>query len=573
MSATPSPVSVTSARSRSRRPAAPGAVSWQRWCATTGTSCSRSTLADRAVPLIDPRISGSVALVRAIRRFTVRPVLPSAPGRAGRPRRQPAVVLAPGDPGRLRGRRPRPVGVDRPRPGPAARRGRPRRGSTSWPPTRRSSPGSRPRTTTSTAYLTGDRWYQRRLAAGVDGPARDRLLLAGVRHHRGAAAVLRRSRHPGRRPPEGRQRPRRARSSASGCSTSTATSSRRSPGRAGSRRPTRSSTPTGCRSRCCARRTATRAMISIALPDGPELLARIWVASVGRVPLLMLDTDVEGNPDHYREVTDRLYGGTSEHRLRQELLLGVGGVRALRVFSPHHRPPGARGVPHQRGPRRLPRPRADPRAHRGRGRPEARLRHRARGRSRVDRVHHPHPGPGRHRPLPAHPRRAVLQRRGRDPRRTGRPDPAARHRGLRGRRPVRLQHGGDGLPARPARQRRLPAARPRQPRDVPGTVAGLRRGRGADRLDHQRRARPDLGGPRGHRAGRPARAPTPSPTTPRPSGPRSTRSPAPTSGRPSARCASASSSTPASGWPARARSAAPPRPSSAGSRPRSTPTC
>jgi starch phosphorylase len=77
----------------------------------------------------------------------------------------------------------------------------------------------------------------------------------------------------------------------------------------------------------------TRAMISVALPDGPDLLARIWVASVGRVPLLMLDTDVEGNPDHYVDVTDRLYGGNSEHRLRQELLLGVGGVRALRAYS------------------------------------------------------------------------------------------------------------------------------------------------------------------------------------------------------------------------------------------------
>ncbi len=75
------------------------------------------------------------------------------------------------------------------------------------------------------------------------------------------------------------------------------------------------------------------ATISIAMPGGPDLLARIWVASVGRVPLLMLDTDVEGNPEHYVDVTDRLYGGTSEHRLRQELLLGVGGVRALRVFS------------------------------------------------------------------------------------------------------------------------------------------------------------------------------------------------------------------------------------------------
>ncbi|MCB0894619.1 MAG: DUF3417 domain-containing protein, partial [Nocardioidaceae bacterium] len=49
-----------------------------------------------------------------------------------------------------------------------------------------------------------------------------------------------------------------------------------------------------------------RVSISIAMPDAPDLLARIWVASVGRVPLLMLDTDVEGNPDHYRDVTDRL---------------------------------------------------------------------------------------------------------------------------------------------------------------------------------------------------------------------------------------------------------------------------
>jgi starch phosphorylase len=76
----------------------------------------------------------------------------------------------------------------------------------------------------------------------------------------------------------------------------------------------------------------SRATISIDMPGGPPLIARIWVASVGRVPLLMLDTDVEGNPDHYVDVTDRLYGGNSEHRLRQELLLGVGGVRALRAY-------------------------------------------------------------------------------------------------------------------------------------------------------------------------------------------------------------------------------------------------
>lgn len=77
----------------------------------------------------------------------------------------------------------------------------------------------------------------------------------------------------------------------------------------------------------------SRATVTIPLPDGPDLVARIWVAHVGRVPLLLLDSDVEENPQHYREVTDRLYGGTTEHRLRQELLLGVGGVRALRAWS------------------------------------------------------------------------------------------------------------------------------------------------------------------------------------------------------------------------------------------------
>ncbi|WGY03861.1 alpha-glucan family phosphorylase [Nocardioides sp. QY071] len=77
----------------------------------------------------------------------------------------------------------------------------------------------------------------------------------------------------------------------------------------------------------------SRTTIAIRMPDGPDLLARVFVASVGRVPLLLLDTDVEENPQAYRLVTDRLYGGNTEHRLRQELLLGVGGVRALRAYS------------------------------------------------------------------------------------------------------------------------------------------------------------------------------------------------------------------------------------------------
>ncbi len=62
---------------------------------------------------------------------------------------------------------------------------------------------------------------------------------------------------------------------------------------------------------------------------GERLVAQIWRAEVGRVTLYLLDTDLDENPDHLKGITDRLYGGDMEHRLRQEMLLGIGGVRAL----------------------------------------------------------------------------------------------------------------------------------------------------------------------------------------------------------------------------------------------------
>jgi len=62
---------------------------------------------------------------------------------------------------------------------------------------------------------------------------------------------------------------------------------------------------------------------------GTPMQAQVWRADVGRIPLYLLDADVEENPDEIRAVTDRLYGGDVEHRLRQEILLGIGGVRAL----------------------------------------------------------------------------------------------------------------------------------------------------------------------------------------------------------------------------------------------------
>ncbi|MFJ6695405.1 alpha-glucan family phosphorylase [Streptomyces sp. NPDC091272] len=72
--------------------------------------------------------------------------------------------------------------------------------------------------------------------------------------------------------------------------------------------------------------------VSLRLPGGRALHADIWQAHVGRVPLLMLDSDVEENAPGERNVTDRLYGGGSEHRLLQEMLLGIGGVRAVRAY-------------------------------------------------------------------------------------------------------------------------------------------------------------------------------------------------------------------------------------------------
>ncbi len=77
----------------------------------------------------------------------------------------------------------------------------------------------------------------------------------------------------------------------------------------------------------------TAATVTVGLPGGRELHAHVWRAQVGRVPLLMLDSDIPTNDERARTVTDRLYGGSKEHRLQQEMLLGIGGVRALRLFS------------------------------------------------------------------------------------------------------------------------------------------------------------------------------------------------------------------------------------------------
>lgn len=77
----------------------------------------------------------------------------------------------------------------------------------------------------------------------------------------------------------------------------------------------------------------TELTVSVPMPGGRELTARIWRADVGRVPLLLLDTDIEANDDELRHTTDKLYGGDQNHRIKQELLLGIGGVRAVQAFN------------------------------------------------------------------------------------------------------------------------------------------------------------------------------------------------------------------------------------------------
>lgn len=66
---------------------------------------------------------------------------------------------------------------------------------------------------------------------------------------------------------------------------------------------------------------------------GEPVRARVWRVDVGRTPLYLLDSNVKGNSDRSREITSTLYGGDREMRIRQEILLGVGGVRALKALG------------------------------------------------------------------------------------------------------------------------------------------------------------------------------------------------------------------------------------------------
>ncbi|MFN7840702.1 MAG: alpha-glucan family phosphorylase [Pirellula sp.] len=72
--------------------------------------------------------------------------------------------------------------------------------------------------------------------------------------------------------------------------------------------------------------------VSIETRNG-RLLAKVWKVNVGRVSLFLLDCNVDGNRPEDRELTSRLYGGDERTRIRQELVIGVGGVKALRALG------------------------------------------------------------------------------------------------------------------------------------------------------------------------------------------------------------------------------------------------
>jgi starch phosphorylase len=74
-------------------------------------------------------------------------------------------------------------------------------------------------------------------------------------------------------------------------------------------------------------------VIDVPFP-GRNVRARVWLAQVGRIPLYLLDTDLADNREDDRWITGHLYGGDQDTRIRQEIVLGIGGLRALRAVLP-----------------------------------------------------------------------------------------------------------------------------------------------------------------------------------------------------------------------------------------------
>ncbi len=129
--------------------------------------------------------------------------------------------------------------------------------------------------------------------------------------------------------------------------------------------------------------TIAHLLVSVRILDR-EVCAKVWELHVGRINLYLLDTDIPENNAEDRLITAELYGGDLEMRMRQEIVLGIGGVKALE----RARDRGG-SFSHERRPLRLSRARADSAARRGE---EARFLFRPSGRRLGQCFHHPHAG-------------------------------------------------------------------------------------------------------------------------------------------------------------------------------------
>ncbi|MFP4329666.1 MAG: alpha-glucan family phosphorylase [Spirochaetaceae bacterium] len=82
----------------------------------------------------------------------------------------------------------------------------------------------------------------------------------------------------------------------------------------------------------CTTKDGEDVKITVQILDS-TVVARVWEVKVGRISLYLLDTNIEENRPEFRSITAQLYGGDKETRIRQEILLGIGGIRALRALG------------------------------------------------------------------------------------------------------------------------------------------------------------------------------------------------------------------------------------------------
>ena len=224
------------------------------------------------------------------------------------------------------------------------------------------------------------RWFEQCARHKLAGPVAYFSMEFG--HPRVARRVLGRPRRPRGRPLQGGQRPRRA---AGRCRPPLPLGLLPPDGRR-RRLPaahlSRTTTSRACR--CCRWRRPAGGVLTVPVDlPGRVVQAAVWKAQVGRVPVLMLDTDIPLNDPADRPITGLLYVRGREMRLCQEIVLGIGGVRALRALG--IRPVG---LAHERRPRGLPRPGARARE----GGPRRRPVRGAAGDGAQHGLHHPHAG-------------------------------------------------------------------------------------------------------------------------------------------------------------------------------------